>query len=129
MGLPGAGKTTLASKLVNLIGAKWLNADQVRKNANDFDFSENGRKRQAIRMCKLADELNKKGYKVIADFICPTPESRKLFNPDFIIWLDTIDKGRFEDTNNMFVQPDKYDVRIVEKNAEFWSKEIAKKLM
>ena len=80
-------------------------------------------------MCKLADELNKKGYKVIADFICPTPESRKLFNPDFIIWLDTIDKGRFEDTNNMFVQPDKYDVRIVEKNAEFWSKEIAKKLM
>ena len=129
MGLPGAGKTTLASKLVKKINAKWLNADQVRKDANDFDFSEKGRERQAIRMANLAEDFNKKGIKVVADFICPTPKARKLFNPDFIVWLDTIKKGRFEDTNNIFVHPTKYDVRITQKNAEFWSEEIAKKLV
>ena len=47
MGLPGSGKTTLASELVSLLKAKWLNADEVRKEANDWDFSEEGRKRQA----------------------------------------------------------------------------------
>ncbi len=129
MGLPGAGKTTLASKLVKKINAKWLNADQVRKDANDFDFSEKGRERQATRMANLAENFNKKGFIVVADFICPTPDARKLFNPDYIIWLDTIKKGRFEDTNNIFVKPTKYDVRITEKNAEFWSEEIAKKFV
>ncbi len=129
MGLPGAGKTTLASKLVNKINAKWLNADQVRKDANDFDFSKEGRNKQAIRMANLAKNLNKKGHKVVADFVCPTPEARKLFNPDFIVWLDTIKKGRFEDTNHMFVQPDKCDLIIKEKDADLWSTTIARKIM
>tara|TARA_B100000963_G_scaffold350135_2_gene360006 strand:+ start:7939 stop:8364 length:426 start_codon:yes stop_codon:yes gene_type:complete len=129
MGLPGAGKTTLASKLVKKINARWLNADQVRKEANDFDFSMEGRKRQALRMANLAESFNKQGHKVIADFVCPTPEARKLFNPDYIIWLDTIKKGRFEDTNNIFVQPDKYDVKVTEKNADSWSSIIAQEIM
>ena len=125
MGLPGAGKTTLASKLVPLINAKWLNADDVRKESNDWDFSEEGRKRQAKRMADLAEKLKNQGYIVIADFVCPTPEARKLFNPDFIIWVDTIDKGRFDDTNKMFLKPKNYDVRVTEKNSDIWSQKIA----
>ena len=125
MGLPGAGKTTLASKLVPLINAKWLNADDVRKESNDWDFSEEGRKRQAKRMADIAEKLKNQGYIVIADFVCPTPEARKLFNPDFIIWVDTIDKGRFDDTNKMFLKPKNYDVRVTEKNSDTWSQKIA----
>ena len=125
MGLPGAGKTTLASKLVPLINAKWLNADKVRKEANDWDFSDEGRKRQAKRMDDLAEKLKKQGNIVIADFVCPTPKVRELFNPDFIIWVDTIKKGRFEDTNKIFVEPENYDVRVTEKNSEIWSIKIA----
>ena len=125
MGLPGAGKTTLASKLVPLINAKWLNADEVRKEANDWDFSDEGRKRQAKRMADLSEKLKKQGNIVIADFVCPTPKARELFDPDFIIWVDTIKKGRFEDTNKIFVEPENYDVRVTEKNSEIWSIKIA----
>tara|TARA_B100000029_G_scaffold304608_1_gene297495 strand:- start:316 stop:1071 length:756 start_codon:yes stop_codon:yes gene_type:complete len=125
MGLPGAGKTTLASKLVPLLKAKWLNADEVRKEANDWDFSDEGRKRQAKRMAEKAEKFKQEGFNVIADFVCPTPKARELFNPDFIIWVDTIKKGRFEDTNKIFVKPEKYDSRVTEKNSEIWSIKIA----
>ena len=122
MGLPGAGKTTLAKKLKDLLDAKWLNADQIRKKFNDWDFSSEGRIRQAKRMSDLADEQVKKGCFVIADFICPTKAAREIFNPQFIIWVDTIDKGRFDDTNKMFVNPDKYDLKVNTKDAEKWAK-------
>ncbi len=128
MGLPGSGKTTLASKLVSRIDAKWLNADEVRKKVNDWDFSEEARKRQAKRMADLAEKYKKEGHNVVADFICPTPEARKLFNADFIVWVDTIKKGRFEDTNKMFVKPDKYDFHVTTQNAELWSLQIADKI-
>jgi adenylylsulfate kinase len=129
MGLPGAGKTTLASKLVPLLNAKWLNADEVRKEANDWDFSDEGRKRQAKRMADLAEKLKKDGNIVIADFVCPTPKARELFNPDYIIWMDTIQKGRFEDTNKIFIKPEKYDVKVTEKNSEIWALKISDKLL
>jgi len=129
MGLPGAGKTTLASKLVPLIKAKWLNADEVRKEANDWDFSDEGRKRQAKRMAEKADKFKQEGFNVVADFVCPTPKARELFNPDFIIWVDTIKKGRFEDTNKIFVKPEKYDSRVTEKNSEIWSIKIADQII
>ena len=125
MGLPGAGKTYLADKLVPKIGATWLNADKVRKEANDWDFSPEGRIRQAKRMAEKAEKFKKEGSHVVADFVCPTPKARELFNPDFIIWVDTIKKGRFEDTNKIFVKPEKYDVRVTEQNAEIWSIKIA----
>ncbi len=128
MGLPGSGKTTLASKLVSRIDAKWLNADEVRKKVNDWDFSEEARKRQAKRMADLAEKYKKEGHNVVADFICPTPEARELFNADFIVWVDTIKKGRFEDTNKMFVKPDKYDFHVTTQNAELWSLQIADKI-
>jgi len=129
MGLPGSGKTTLAENLVPLVEAKWLNADAVRKTANDWDFSKEGRVRQSIRMADLAEKYKKEGFNVVADFICPTPEARKLFNPDFIIWLDTIEKGRFEDTNQMFVKPEKFDFKISTLNAKLWAIQIADKIM
>ena len=127
MGLPGSGKTTLASKLTRLINAKWINADKVRKEANDWDFSPEGRIRQSERMLKLALDL-KKNNNVVVDFVCPTNKTREIFNPDFIIWMDTIKKSRFDDTNKLFENPKNYDVRIKEKNSDFWSKKILKLL-
>mgnify|MGYP001468642946 CR=1 FL=1 len=128
MGLPGSGKTTLASKLAPLIKAKWLNADKVRKEVNDWDFSEEARKRQAKRMSDLAEKFKKEGNHVVADFICPTPEARKLFNPDYIVWVDTIKKGRYDDTNAMFVKPEKFDFHVTSQDAKVWAKKIAEKI-
>ena len=102
MGLPGSGKTTLANELAPLLNAKRLNADEVRKEANDWDFSEEGRKRQAKRMADFALKLQKDNNYVVADFICPTPEARSLFPSDYVVWVDTIKEGRFEDTNKVF---------------------------
>ena len=121
MGLPGAGKTTLADELAPKLNAKRLNADQVRKAANDWDFSEEGRKRQAKRMADFALELKNQGNYVIADFICPTPEARNLFPADFVIWVDTIKEGRFEDTNQMFVNPKNFDYHVTTQDAKKWA--------
>ena len=124
MGLPGAGKTTLANELAKLIKAKRLNADEIRKAANDWDFSEEGRTRQSKRMADEALKLKNEGNNVIADFICPTPEARKLFPADYIIWVDAIQKGRFEDTNQMFVKPEKYDFHVTSQDASTWAPKI-----
>lgn len=121
MGLPGSGKTTLAKHLVPMYNAVWLNADEVRKQADDWDFSQEGRKRQANRMKKLAQEAINKNRIVIADFICPTENTRQDFGADYTIWMDTIKEGRFEDTNKMFEAPSKYDFRVRHKEAEMWS--------
>ena len=129
MGLPGAGKTTLANELGPLLKAKRLNADEVRKAANDWDFSEEGRKRQAKRMSELALNLRNEGNYVVADFICPTPEARNLFPADFIIWVDTIKEGRFEDTNQMFVKPKKYDFHVTTQDAKHWAPKIIKEII
>ena len=128
MGLPGAGKTTLANELAKLVECKRLNADEIRKAANDWDFSEEGRKRQAKRMSDAALKIKKEGNNVIADFICPTPEARELFPADYIIWVDTIKEGRFEDTNKMFVNPDKYNFHVTTQDAKNWAPKISKEI-
>ena len=128
MGLPGSGKTTLAEELAPLLNAKRLNADEVRKEANDWDFSEEGRKRQAKRMADFALKLKQDGNFVVADFICPTPEARALFPADFVIWVDTIKEGRFDDTNKMFVNPDKYDYHVTTLDAKNWAPKIIKEI-
>ena len=128
MGLPGSGKTTLANELGPMFKAKRLNADQVRKEANDWDFSEEGRKRQAKRMANFALQMKKDGSYVVADFICPTPEARSLFPADYIIWVDTIKEGRFEDTNKMFVKPSRYNFHVTTQDAKNWSLKIFEKL-
>ena len=128
MGLPGSGKTTLANELAPLLNAKRLNADEVRKEANDWDFSEEGRKRQSKRMAEFALKLKKEGNNVIADFICPTPEARALFPSDYVIWVDTIKEGRFDDTNKMFVKPEKFDFHVTTQDAKNWAPKILKEI-
>ena len=128
MGLPGSGKTTLAEELSPLLNAKRLNADEIRKEANDWDFSEEGRTRQAKRMADFALKLKEDGNFVVADFICPTPAARALFPADFIIWVDTIKEGRFDDTNKMFVKPDKFDFHVTTQDAKNWAPKILEEI-
>ena len=128
MGLPGSGKTTLANELAPLLNAKRLNADEVRKEANDWDFSQEGRKRQAKRMADFATKLKSEGNYVVADFICPTPEARSLFPADYIIWVDTIKEGRFKDTNQMFVKPKNFDFHVTTQDAKNWAPKIVEEI-
>ena len=116
MGLPGSGKTYLSERLAPLLKAAWYNADKVREMANDWDFSETARIRQANRMRCIADFEKKNGRLVICDFVCPTKETREKFNADIVIWMDTIGAGRFEDTNRLFQEPKKIDFHITEWN-------------
>jgi adenylylsulfate kinase len=132
MGLPGAGKTTLASVLKNFLESNnktvtHLNADEVRKIHNDWDFTESGRIRQSIRMFHLA-KVETSDF-VIADFVAPLPEMRSNFSPDWIIWVDTITEGRFIDTNNVFVPPRFYDFKVTKQDAETFSKIIGNQII
>lgn len=105
MGLPGSGKTHLAERLQKQLGYAWYNADRVREMANDWDFSPEGRIRQANRMRMIADFEKSQGRHVMCDFVCPTKQAREAFGADVYIWLDTISAGRFEDTNKIFEKP------------------------
>ena len=138
MGLPGSGKTYFAERLKRYLESHinplnehslrpiadaqvtvtWLNADDIRKQYNDWDFSHEGRIRQSVRMRDLADRSNT-DYAIV-DFVAPLVDMRNNFKADWCIWIDTIEKGRFEDTNKMFVPPEVYDFRITEQNAEKW---------
>jgi len=155
MGLPGAGKTYLAqalkqyietngdlmkinpSRVMNYegipgpnfmnVGVDWFNADDIRKKYNDWDFSDAGRIRQSLRMFQFAIECS--GEYVICDFVAPLVEMRNNFKADWTIWVDTIDKGRYEDTNKAFVPPEVYDFRITEQNAEKWAEFIGSHIL
>ena len=109
-GLPGSGKTTFAKPLAELLGGIHINADEVRAHYNDWDFTPEGRMRQAMRMKYLSDGVVKAGKIVVTDFVAPTKQARDEFAADYTIWMNTIDQGRFEDTNKMFVKPDPTDV-------------------
>ena len=113
-GLPGSGKSTLAEPFAQLIGGIWLNADAVRTEYDDWDFSPEGRMRQAMRMKFLADGVVKAGKIAVADFVCPTENARKEFNADFTVWMDTIEKGRYEDTNKIFEKPNHCNYHVSE---------------
>lgn len=155
MGLPGSGKTTLAQKLklyleqhgsawtsnpgrlLNrentpspaTVGLQvdWINADEVRQRFNDWDFSQQGRVRQSLRMFDFA--LKCTGDFVICDFVAPLVEMRHNFKAHWTIWMDTIDAGRYDDTNKAFVAPDRYDFRITEQNAEKWAEFIGQRIL
>jgi adenylylsulfate kinase len=114
MGLPGSGKTHLAERLQKHLECAWFNADAVRKMANDWEFSSEARIRQARRMMNLADFEKAQGNTVICDFVCPTQLTRHIFNADFTIWMNTIRRGRFEDTNSIFEVPGYADI-VIEK--------------
>ena len=124
MGLPGAGKTTLAAKLQefmnnNSMSVTWFNADEIRKEHDDWDFSETGRIRQSKRMYELSTKVETE-Y-VIADFVAPLVEMRNNYKADWTVWVDTIREGRYADTNKMFIEPEVYDFRINEQDADKWS--------
>jgi hypothetical protein len=125
MGLPGSGKTFFSQSLKTFLEnnqktVQWFNADDVRRNYNDWDFSLPGRIRQSKRMYELAWANDDKDF-VICDFVAPLQEMRNNFAADWVVWIDTIEQGRFEDTNKMFVPPDVYDFRITEQNADKWA--------
>lgn len=126
MGLPGSGKTTLARELAPLLSAALFNADEVRANINrDLGFSHEDRIEHARRMGWLCDRVAEAGGIAIADFICPTPDTRAAFGPAFTVWLDRIKEGRFADTNRMFVPPDAFDIRVEpEGSPGFWAQRI-----
>lgn len=129
MGLPGAGKTYLAQRILETLEkekkrVRWLNADDVRQKYNDWDFSREGRIRQSIRMRELADSYTDVDF-VICDFVAPLPEMRHNFKADWTVWVDTIEAGRYEDTNKLFTPPDFYDFRITEQNGEKWGEFVA----
>ena len=116
-GLPGSGKTTLAKPFSELIGGVHINADEIRtkyegQDMSQWDFSPEGRMRQAQRMRHLADGVSMAGKIAVTDFVCPTEAARKAFDPDFTVWMDTIKEGRFEDTNKVFEQPPKCDYHV-----------------
>ena len=153
MGLPGAGKTFLATALKKYIeensniknfpmyrainmehapttykcSVDWFNADEIRKKYNDWDFSREGRIRQSLRMAEFA--LNCTSDFVICDFVAPLVEMRNNFKADWTIWVDTIDQGRFDDTNKAFIPPDVYDFRITEQNADKWAEFIGQHIL
>ena len=128
MGLPGSGKTYLAERLQPLLEAAWYNADKVREMANDWDFSPEGRIRQSMRMRTFADFEKENNRIVICDFVCPTKDTQDNFDPDIVIWMNTIKEGRFEDTNKMFEEPTKVDFHVTEMNDENHN-QIAKELL
>jgi len=148
MGLPGAGKTTLAGALKKyleengeisysratreIIGnfnceVNWFNADDIRRKYNDWDFSNDGRIRQSIRMFQFS--LESGGDYVICDFVAPLVEMRNNFKADWTIWVDTIKEGRYADTNALFQEPEQYDFRITEQNAEKWAEFIGEHII
>jgi adenylylsulfate kinase len=138
MGLPGSGKTTLAQEMYDQFTAhgmpvNWHNADSVRKMFEDWDFSEAGRLRQAERMSKYGNQDKKNGIFSICEFICPTEKLRTIFAegypPDYIIWMDTIKAGRYEDTNKLFETPTSYDYRITNFDAKGWAKRLVKDII
>jgi cytidyltransferase-like protein len=130
MGLPGAGKTTLCRILAPMLGAAVFNADDVRANINrDLGFSHPDRIEHARRMGWMCDRVAEAGGTAIADFICPTPETRDAFGPAFVVWVDRISEGRFADTNNLFVAPERVDVRVTSQGTPlFWADKIVTQL-
>jgi len=129
MGLPGAGKTTFAHKLIDRFQKEnksfsWYNGDHIRKMYNDWDFSEKGRLRQTKRITKKANICKENKIIAICDYVCPTEELRKIFDADITVWIDTINKGRFEDTNKLFEPPTKYDIKVTDYNIEKWIEDL-----
>jgi adenylylsulfate kinase len=114
MGLPGSGKSTLAQPFAELIGGIWINADNIRHEYNDWDFSIEGRIKQAHRMHDIARGVELSGKIAVADFVCPTEELREIFSADYTVWMDTIKQGRFDNTNTLFEKPNEVNYHVAE---------------
>jgi adenylylsulfate kinase len=114
IGLSGSGKTTLAKELSVSLKAMHLNADELRKQYNDWDFSDAGRLRQAHRIKNLSDKYDL----VVSDFIAPRAIHRHIVDADILVWMDTVKSSQYKDTDSLFEPPSQYNFRITEKNAD-----------
>ncbi len=123
-GLPGSGKTTLAKELTAHLPCLYLNGDAVRALFNDQNFSADARVVQAKRMRALADMFQ--GGLVIADFVCPTEETRNIFAPDVSIWMNTITECSFSDTQKIFEPPCDVDIVVTTKDSSLHAIRIIK---
>ena len=129
MGLPGSGKTTLTRELAPLLGAVVFDGDELRENINrDLGFSKSDRVEQAYRMGWLCNRVVEAGHCAIASFVCPTRRARQVFGPALLIWVDRIEKSRFEDTNELFEPPTSWDFRLEYGSATDWALRIFKTL-
>ena len=128
MGLPGSGKTHLAKRLQIHLNCAWYNADKVREMANDWDFTDAGRRRQSERMNTIATFEAVRGRTVICDFVCPTGKTREEFNADITIWMNTIEAGRFDDTNKIFEEPTDFDYVIESFQSDEWILDLANRM-
>lgn len=130
MGLPGGGKAALAEGLARHLGAVRFNAEAVRDNIDGAPASS--RKdpiEQARRLGWLCDRVIEAGGFAVADFVCPTPETRAAFGEAFIVWVDRIPQSRLADTDRLFVPPARCDMRVTATGApEDWAEEIARHL-
>ena len=126
MGLSGAGKTYLAERPQKHLDCDWHNADKLREKYNDWDFSREGRIRQAYRMEEYAEKSETK-Y-VICDFICALEEMRNIFSSHYVIWMDTVKSSQYEDTDKAFEPPTVYDLRIDKYLNDNEIKEVASKI-
>src|SRR6185312_15997594 len=131
MGLPGAGKTTLAQALVPRLNGAHFNADAVRANVNkDLGFTLEDRLEQARRMGWLCDRVVEAGTYAIADFICPTAKTRAAFGDAFLVWVDRIEQSRFADTDRLFEPPSHWDIRVTpEGTPSYWAETICDRLL
>ena len=131
MGLPGAGKTTLALELAKLLNAVHFNADEIRKEINkDLKFSVEDRLEQARRMGLLCDIVTRSGQFAVADFVCPIPETRAAFGDAFIVWVNRTPVRDFADTTKLFVPPDDPDVVVTDEGSPlYWATKIKKQLI
>ena len=111
-GLPGSGKTTLAKPFSELINAVHVNADDIRTKYDDWDFSEEGRIRQAYRMKHMCDGIVMAGKIAVADFVCPLNVHRQIFDADYVIWMDTINESVYKDTNSIFEPLEKFNYHV-----------------
>lgn len=118
MGLPGSGKTTLAKLVASELKADWFNADKIRGIYKDWDFSKEGIIRQVKRMKLLADQSKNKI--VVADFVCPLKQQMDIFKPHYVVWMDTIKKGRYPSMNKIFKIPKRFDLKVTSKDANLW---------
>jgi len=75
-GAEGSGKTTLAKPFAELLGAVYVNKDTYSR----------------AELKGYIDGLVAAGNTVVVDKRCQTTDAHRYINPDFVVWMDTVDE-------------------------------------